>query len=147
MSEENKIIARRWSDELWSNGNLSVADEIIDANYVNHDVSSPDLGRGPEGEKKRVALYRTAFPDLRFNVEDLFSDNDKVVTRWTCRGTHKGDLSGVPPTGKAFNITGITIARFAGGKGVECWVNWDALGLFQQLGIVPEFTKTKRAAA
>jgi hypothetical protein len=65
MSEGNKFVIRRSFEELWNKGNLSLADELFDPNYAHHDPSTPDVGRGPEGEKKRVALYRTAFPDLR----------------------------------------------------------------------------------
>ena len=69
------------------------------------------------------------------------------MTRWSCRGTHKGDLNGIAPTGKQFNITGVTIARLSNGKLVEGYVNWDALGLMQQLGVVPDLAKAKAVAA
>ena len=78
-------------------------------------------------------------------VEELFAEGETVVARWSCRGTHKGELNGIAPTGKQISITGISIARFAGGKMVEGWVNWDALGLMQQLATVPEVGKAKVA--
>lgn len=143
MSEENKTLARRWIEDLWNKGNLSVADEVLAPTYVHIDPSTPDLGAGPEGEKKRVTLYRTAFPDLHLNIDDLIAESDKVVIRWTCRGTHRGDLSGIGPTGKPITLTGVSFCRFANGKAVEGRVNWDALGMFQQLGIVPELAKAK----
>jgi steroid delta-isomerase-like uncharacterized protein len=146
MSEGNKNILRRLIEEVWNKGNLPVADELLAPTYVNHEPSTPDVGRGPESEKKRATLYRTAFPDFRLTIEDLTAEGEIVTARWSCRGTHKGDLSGIAPTGKQFNISGISIARFAGGKMVEGWVNWDALGLMQQLGVVPELAKTKAAA-
>ena len=124
-----------------------MADELFAPNYDHHDPSTPDVGRGPEGEKKRVALYRTAFPDLRLTIEDVIAEGQTVMARWSCRGTHKGDLSGIAPTGKQFNISGVTIARLSNGKMAEGWVNWDALGLMQQLGVVPELARTKAAAA
>jgi predicted ester cyclase len=80
-------------------------------------------------------------------IEDLIAEGQTVMARWSCRGTHKGDLSGIAPTGKQFNISGVSIARFTGGRMVEGWVNWDALGLMQQLGVVPELAKNKAAAA
>ena len=147
MSEKNKTIVRRLCDELWNKGNLSVADELFASTYIHHDASTPDVGRGPESEKKRATLYRTAFPDLRLTIEDMIAEGETVMTRWSSRSTHKGDLSGIAPTGKQVAVTGMTIARFAGGKIVEGWVNWDALGLMQQLGVVPEIAKTKAAAA
>ncbi len=147
MSEKNKTIVRRLFEELWNKGNLSVADELFTPNYDHHDPSTPDVGRGPESEKKRATLYRTAFPDLRLTIEDIIAEGDAVMARWSCRGTHKGDLSGIPPTGKQFTISGVSIARVAGGKMAEGWINWDALGLMQQLGVVPETAKAKAAAA
>ncbi len=145
MSEQNKDIVRRLFEELWNKGNLSVADELFTLNYDHHDPSTPDVGRGPESEKKRATLYRPAFPDLRLTIEDTIAEGERVVIRWSCRGTHKGDLSGIAPTGKQFTISGVSIARIAGGKMAEGWVNWDALGLMQQLGVVPELAKAKAA--
>ena len=147
MSEPNKAIVRRLVEELWNKGNLSVADELFAPNYEHHDASTLDFGRGPESEKKRATLYRTAFPDVRLTIEDIIAEGETVMTRWSCRGTHKGDLSGIAPTGKQITISGVTIARLANGKMAEGWVNWDALGLMQQLGVVPELAKTKAAAA
>jgi steroid delta-isomerase-like uncharacterized protein len=147
MSENNKTIARRLIEEVWNKGNLSVADELFAPNYEHHDASTLDFGRGPESEKKRATLYRTAFPDVRLTIEDIIAEGEIVMTRWSCRGTHKGDLSGIAPTGKQINISGVTIARLANGKMAEGWVNWDALGLMQQLGLVPELAKAKAVAA
>jgi steroid delta-isomerase-like uncharacterized protein len=147
MSEHNKAIVRRLVEELWNKGNLSVADELFAPNYEHHDASTLDFGRGPESEKKRATLYRTAFPDIRLTIEDIIAEGETVMTRWSCRGTHKGDLSGIAPTGKQINISGVTIARLANGKLAEGWVNWDALGLMQQLGVVSELARTKAAAA
>jgi steroid delta-isomerase-like uncharacterized protein len=146
MSEQNKTVVRRLFDELWNKGNLQVADEIIAPTYQHHDASTPDLGKGPESEKKRVNLYRNALHDFRLNIEDLLADGETVVARWSCRGVHKGELNGIAPTGKQFAITGVTIARFSNGKIVEGFVNWDALGLMRQLGVVPEPTKSMTAA-
>jgi steroid delta-isomerase-like uncharacterized protein len=147
MSEPNKAIVRRLFEELWNKGNLSLADQLFAPNYEHHDASTLDFGRGPESEKKRATLYRTAFPDIQLTMEEVIAEGEIVMTRWSCRGTHKGDLGGIAPTGKQINISGVTIARLANGKMAESWVNWDALGLMQQLGVVPELAKTKAAAA
>jgi len=146
MSEHNKAIVRRLFEELWNKGNLSLADELFAPNYAHHDPSTPDVGRGPESEKKRATLYRTAFPDLRLTIEDIIAEGETVMVRWSCRASHKGDFGGIAPTGKQFNISGMTITRLSNGKMAEGWVNWDALGLMQQLGAVPELAKTKAAA-
>src|SRR5713226_2086960 len=145
MSDANKNVVRRLFEEVWNKVNLPVADELFADNYSHHDSSTPDFGRGPESEKKRATLYRTAFPDVRLTVEDIIAEGETVTARWSCKGTHKGDLSGIAPTGKQFTISGISVARFTNGKMIEGWVNWDALGLMQQLGIVAEVGKAKAA--
>ena len=147
MSEHNKAIVRRLFTELWNNGNLSVADEVFAPNYAHYDPSTPDFGRGPDSEKKRAALYRTAFPDLHLTIEDVIAEGETVMTRWSCRGSHKGDLNGIAPTGKHITITGLTVARVSNGKIVEGYVNWDALGLMQQLGVVPQLAAKAQAVA
>jgi len=147
MSEQNKAVVRRTFEELWNKGNLQLANELFSPNYAHHDPSTPDVGRGPESEKKRATLYRNAFPDLRLTVEDLVAEGETVVARWSCHGTHKGELDGIAPTGKQITITGVTIVRFENGKMVEGWVNWDALGMMQQLGVVPEIAKAKAAVS
>jgi steroid delta-isomerase-like uncharacterized protein len=147
MSEQNKNNVRRLFEEVWNQGHVPVADELFTPSYTHHDSSTPDVGRGPESEKKRVTLYRNAFPDIRLTIEDIIAEGETVVARWSCRGTHKGNLNGIAPTGKQFNITGVSIARFTNGKMFEGFVNWDALGLMQQLGVVPELGKVKAVAA
>jgi steroid delta-isomerase-like uncharacterized protein len=147
MSEENKAIVRRLMEEVWTNGDLSLVDQLISVNYKHHDTSTPDFGPGPEGERKRATLYRSAFPDLQFIVEDVIAEGETVSVRWTSQGTHRGPLSGIAPSGKKVSVSGITLARFAGGKMVESWVNWDALSLLQQLDVVPVLFKAKGAAS
>ncbi len=93
--------------------------------------------RGPEGAKAVVATYRGAFPDVHFTIEDQIVEGDKVVTRWTGQGTNTGSLFGMPPTGKPATVTGIQIDRIAGDKIAKTWVNFDALGMMQQLGVIP----------
>jgi predicted ester cyclase len=80
-------------------------------------------------------------------IEDIIAEGETVMACWSCRGTHKGDLSGIAPTGKQVTISGVSIARFTGGKMAEGWVNWDAQGLMQQLGVAPELAKSKAVAA
>ena len=147
MSETNKTVVRRLFEEVWNKGYLPVADQLFAQNYSHHDSSTPEFGRGPESEKKRASLYRTAFPDVRLTIEDIISEGETVTARWSCQGTHKGDLNGVAPTGKQFTISGISVAHFTNGKMIEGWVNWDALGMMQQLGIVAELGKAKAASA
>lgn len=135
MSEENKALARRFFEEVWNKGNLDVVDELYDANSVAHGVG--EIPPGPEGFKQFVSAYRNAYPDVHFAIEDMIAEGDMVVTRWTARGTHKGELMGIAPTGKQIAVAGVTVSRYVGGKSVESWNNWDALGMLQQLGVVP----------
>ena len=136
ITEKNKAIARRSLEEIWSQGKMDVIDELIAADCVLHNPAFPDI-HGPEGYKQLVADVRSAFPDLRLTVYDQIAEGDKVVTRWTLTGTHKGDFMGIPPTGVQVTVTGIDIDRIAGGKIVEEWTNDDVLGLMQQLGVIP----------
>jgi steroid delta-isomerase-like uncharacterized protein len=92
---------------------------------------------GLAGFKKHVTTYRTAFPDLAMAVDEILADGNKVTVRWTARGTHKGTLLGIQPTGKEITTTGISLIRIAAGKVAEHWVTWDTLGMMQQLGAVP----------
>jgi steroid delta-isomerase-like uncharacterized protein len=137
MSAENKALVRRWIKEIWNKGNLAVADEIVATNYVNNDSAAPMPESGREGFKKHVTTYRTAFPDLKLSIDDIVSDGNKVTVRWTARGTHKGTLLGIQPTGKGIATTGISVVRLVGGKVAEQWVTWDTLGMMQQFGAIP----------
>jgi steroid delta-isomerase-like uncharacterized protein len=137
-AEENKALARRLIEEMFNRGNLEAADELFAPDYVNHDPGSPEEIRGgPEGIKRYVGVYRTAFPDLQLTIEDQVTEGDKVATRWTGRGTHQGDLMGIAPTGRRATATGITIDRISGDKVVETWTNFDVMGMMQQLGVIP----------
>ena len=137
MAEENKALVRRWFEDLFNEGNLDVADEIIAPDQLDHDPTLPDLPIGPEGQKQLVNLYRSAFPDARITIEEQVAEGDTVVTRWSGRGTHQGELMGVAPTGKQVTITGIVINHISEGKIVESWTNYDALGMLQQIGAIP----------
>jgi len=133
-TEENKAMDRRFFEEVWNRGNLAVVDELMSSDFKSHD---PTIAAGSAGFKHFVSLFRAAFPDVHITIEDQLAEGDKVVTRWTARGTHKGDLMGIAPTGKQVTVTGINIGRVEGGKFVEGWFNIDDLGLLQQLGVVP----------
>jgi steroid delta-isomerase-like uncharacterized protein len=134
-TEENKVLLRRLFEEVWNHGNLAAVDELLAADYVLHDPAM--LIRGPEGFKAYVSAFRAAFPDIHATIEDQIAEEDKVAMRFTVRATHQGEFQSLPPTGKQVILTGIDIQRIADGKIAENWVNLDALGLLQQLGVVP----------
>jgi steroid delta-isomerase-like uncharacterized protein len=136
MSAANKELSRRFT-ELFSTGDEALAEEILSPDLVFHGTTGDGELHGIDEMKAFVAGYRRAFPDARSTVEDQVAEGDKVVTRWRARGTHRGELGPVPPTGRAFEIEGVTIERIAGGRIAEVWVARDELGLLRQLGLVP----------
>jgi len=136
-AEENKALVRRWIEEM-NKGNLDIMDEIIAADYVYHNAfPPPEEVRGLEEYKQAMAGYFTAFPDVKITIEDQIAEGDKVVTRVTFSGSHKGELAGIDPTGKKVTIRAIFIVRFSEGKAVEEWENFDTHGMLRQIGAVP----------
>ena len=135
--EENKAIVRRLWEEVINKGNMAVVDELVATNYIDHTQTPELVARDPESYKQVVIMFRTAFPDLHVTIEDKIAEGDKVVSRFTVRGTHKGEFMGIAPTGRQVTVTGIAIHRIAGGKLAEVWINMDFLGMMQQLGVVP----------
>ena len=111
-TEENKAIVRRATEELFNKNNLAVIDELYATNFVSH--GTPAMTPDREGYKQFVTMSHTALPDFHTTIEDMIAEGDKVVQRFTARGTHKGEFMGIPPTGKQVTITGIAIDRIAG---------------------------------
>ena len=135
MSVADKELSRRFT-ELFSTGDHALADEVLGEDVVVH-LGEQEL-RGIEQVKGLVAGYRAAFPDARSTVEDQIAEEGKVATRWRSRGTHRGNLGDLRPTGREFAIDGVTIERISGGKIVEVWVVRDELGLMRQLGALAQ---------
>ena len=130
---ENKAVVRRFIEQAFNAGDVAVINELVARDYVLH--VAPEV-RGPEGMQHFVATYRAAFPDYACTVDDQIGEGDKVVTRWTVRGTHHGELMGIPPTGRQVTLPGVVIDRIANGQLVESWLQADALGMLQQLGVI-----------
>jgi steroid delta-isomerase-like uncharacterized protein len=137
-AKEHTDKVRRVIEEFYNQGRLGVADELYAHDYARYDPATPDVVGGPDGARQVATRYRNAFPDLHLAVKDMLAEGDKVTTRWTASGTHKGDLQGIAPTGNSMEISGLTIMRFTGGKIVEEWTNWDTLGMMKQLGIISQ---------
>ncbi len=133
-TEDNKALMHRAYDAL-NQKNLAILDEVYAPDLVVHIVSTTI--QGLEAFKQGLSLFLTAFPDARFTIEDMIVEGERVVVRYTFRGTHTGHYMGIAPTGKQVTQTGITINRFANGKTVELWGNVDDLGLLQQIGAIP----------
>jgi steroid delta-isomerase-like uncharacterized protein len=144
MSEKHEQIARRMIDDVWNRGQLDMIPQLVANDYVSHDPVNP--GRGIQAATEVVTKYRTAFPDCRIDIDEMFSAGERVVMRFHYSGTHRGQLEGIPPTGRPVTGTGQTIYRFSGDRIQEAFTNWDALGMMQQLGVVTMPAKAKAAA-
>ena len=136
MSEENKVLLRRWFEEVWNKGREEAIDEMFAVDGVAHglgDKSAEPL-RGTEAFKPFFRNFRTAFPDIQVIVEDVITEGDKVAARCTVRGKHQSDSLGFAATHRPMEISGMCITRIRDGKIVEAWNNFDFMSMFQQLG-------------
>jgi steroid delta-isomerase-like uncharacterized protein len=129
-------IIRRAYEELWNERNVEVVDELVTEDFLNH-AAPPDRQRGRQGLKDVVRMFEGAFPDFRYEVEDVISEGEKVAVRDVFRGTHQGDFMGIPATGNRVTMEAIHIYHFREGRLAEHWVARDDLGMMQQLGAVP----------
>ena len=136
MSETNKVIVRRWFDEIYTKKRLELMDELHAEDFVWHGPSGATV-TSRDGMRDLLRVYIAAFPDVHFTVEDQMSDGDQVVTRWSARATHSGEFEGTAPTGNSIMFTGITISRLENGQLVEEWENFDEMSLMRQIGAVP----------
>ncbi len=134
--EQNKAVIRRLVKELWNEGNAAVFDEVFAPNFVDH-TAPPGSSPNREGLKQLVTVFGAAFSNTSTTVDHLIAEGDKVAWRWTFRGTHTGPFMGIPATGKAITLTGITIDRVVGDQIVERWNQADFAGMMQQLSVTP----------
>ncbi len=132
-TEQNKAAARRICEEVFSQGNLDAIDELVAPDAVDHEGFGGLDTQGAAGARRLVAATRAAFPDLRVTIDDLIAEGDKVALRLTLSGTHQGALAGVPASGKRVTFTSLDLYRFADGKLVEHWGQFDTQGLMRQL--------------
>ena len=139
-AEENKALARREIEEIFNaKGNLdAAAEEIYAPNYISHQPAGNEDLRGLQAIKQFVAGLRRAFPDLQITIEDQIAEGDKVVTRLTSRGTHRGELWGIAATGREAEVSSVSTNRMEGGKIVEHWTCADRLGMMQQLWVIEQ---------
>ena len=134
-TEQNKKSHQRFF-EIWNAKTPEKLDTCVAANYVRNEPLpgvTPDLA----GIKQWQAMVSASFPDIQFSVESQIAEGDMVSTRWSCRGTHKAEFMGIPATNKSIVVTGMIHGRFVDGKVAESWGNWDAMGMMQQMGVIP----------
>lgn len=149
--EQAKQIIKRFVEELWNARKLDVADQIFSEDCVTHQLRSGVLAeparRGPQAMKEHVSGWLTSFPDLRFNIEQMIAERDRVMSQLVMEGTHQGIWMGISPTGKRLQIRMITIHRIANSKIAEDWVLVESLGFFQQLGVLRDTAELIRTFA
>src|ERR1700756_4783276 len=139
--DDPKQLIHRFVEELWNERRIDVADAIFAKDCVTHQLQSgapaAAVPRGPEAIKEHVAGWITSFRDLRSTIEQMLSEGDRVAMQLLMEGTHQGAWMGIPPSGKKMHIRMFTVHRVVQGKIVEDWVLVESLGIFQQLGVVP----------
>ena len=136
-AEDNKTLVRRYFEEMDARKDVSMLDEFVAADFVNHDPP-PGMTPDREGLEQLFLHFLAATPDGHHVIDDIIAEGDLVVTRVTGYGTHTGELFGIPPTNKRFETTGISIRRIANGKIAEHWAVVDMLGVMHQLGVIPD---------
>lgn len=142
-TQEYQALIVRVFEEVWNQGDLDHIDQYMSPNYVDHDTGVSPVGpveNTPDRlaeEKAKVGIYRSAFPDLHFTIDDQLAVGDQVMTRWTVSGTLLGPLGHIPPTGKRASVQGVNIDRIENGKVVEGWSFFDMLSVLQQVGALP----------
>jgi steroid delta-isomerase-like uncharacterized protein len=134
-TEDNKALVRRFYDDL-NTLKLEAFDQYCAPDFVDHGLP-PGVPRTLEGAKMFVGMLYKAFPDIHLTVEEMIAERDKVVSYVWLSGTHQGEFQGMPPTGKHVKIELIDMHRITGGKVVDRWGVFDALGMMQQLGAIP----------
>lgn len=137
MPVENKAIARRLYEEVWNERKIEIIDKLLSPSHALHEPNAADSQIGPQAYKATVMRFLAGFPDLNFSIQDVISENNKLVVSWVLSGTHQGDFYGVAATNKKVSVEGITIHQIENGKILDSYASWDRLGLMRQLEAVP----------
>lgn len=147
VAQAHKDIFRRLYQDVWNDRKFESLEQVIAKSHALGDPTLSGSAVGPEAYRRQAERFVVGFPDLRFTVDDTVSEKDKMVVSWTITGTHKGEFLGVAPTNKKVSFSGITIHEIFNGKILESVAIWDALGLFQQLGLSLTAKSEKRTAS
>ncbi len=136
MTENNKAVIRKFLEEVINQNRMDRATDLVAEDFVELDPL-PGQRQGREGLKEVLGMMRAAFPDIHWAVEEMVAEGDKVVTRFSWTGTHRGSFMGIPATGKSVVVKGVVIDQLAGGKMSASQMLMDSLGMMQQLGVIP----------
>jgi len=146
MGYDNRVIARRYMDEVVSRGNYAVLDEIADEDLIVRDTSFPE-GRGFAVLQEHLEMFRAGFPDMTFVLDELHVAGDRVIVKWMALGTQHGVFLGLPPTNRAVAVKGCELLRIYDGKVHEDDAYWDIYSIFEQLGLIPPMVELARSRA
>ena len=133
---DNKTVIRRFIEEILNEGRFERLAELVREDFVELDPL-PGQSQGRDGLEGVIRQMRNAFPDMHWVIEEMIGESDKVCTRFTWTGTHHAPFLGVPATGKRVTVKGVVIDRLDAGKMADSRILMDALGMMQQLGVVP----------
>jgi steroid delta-isomerase-like uncharacterized protein len=130
--DENVVLVKQLYEEVWNNGDLSLVDELLSPDFVDYN-QPPGAPNGREGYKAGVSMIRTAFPDIKFSLDQILAEDDRLAFRLTGTGTHKGDFLGISPTGKQVSLESMTFVHMDKGKISERWGISDIPRVIEQL--------------
>jgi steroid delta-isomerase-like uncharacterized protein len=147
MSVSPKEVVRRLYKEVWNERKFEVIDQLVSQSHALVAPNVSGAAVGPAAYKRQITSFVAGFPDLRFVVEEVISENDKIVAVWTFSGTHRGEFLGIAPTNKKVSVAGITVHQIADGKILDSYAAWDALGLVRQLGFELPHKLERRAVS
>jgi steroid delta-isomerase-like uncharacterized protein len=136
MPETNKKVISAFIEEVINQGRLERADDLVKEDFIELDPL-PGQEQGREGLKAVLSQMQMAFPDMRWTVDEMVAEGDKVVSRFHWTGTHKDKFLGIPATGRSVRVTGVVIDRLESGKMADSRILMDTLGMMQQLGVIP----------
>lgn len=136
ITQSNEALVRGFIEEVFNNRNLAAIADYLSPNEVDHTLP-PGMPTDRAGTTQGISMFLRAFPDLRITIDELVAEGDKVVIRYTSRGTQRGPFMVIPPTGREVAVSSYLTARIADGKIVELWGLDDQLGMLQQTGVIP----------
>ena len=134
---ENKVLIKSFVEETINRKNLDSINELVAENFVEH-VPFPGQGPGRDGLRSAIGIFLSAFPDIHWVLDEQVGEGEKVVSRFTWTGTHRGEFLGIPPTGKLVKVWGVVMDVVKNGVLSESRIIMDTLGLLQQIGAIPE---------
>jgi steroid delta-isomerase-like uncharacterized protein len=137
MTVEQNVRAVHELFDAWNAHDAARINQLVSEDYIEESDTLPATTRGPQAADQEARMYLSAFPDIHFEIEQIFGSDDFVVERWHATGTQRGELMGIPPTNRRADIHGCSVFQVRDGKFTRAWVYWDTGRMLQQLGVLP----------